>query len=133
MNSYNKFIGLGNLTRDPETRYTPSGTAICTFGIAMNHKYKQGDETKDEVCYLDVIVFGKYADVCQKYLTKGQGVLVEGRIRQRRWSEKESGAPRAKHELIASAVNFMPKKQGEAAGSQYPIEEPPMDEGPIPF
>ncbi len=132
MTSFNKFIGLGNLTRDPETRFTPKGIAICSFGIAMNHKYKQGPETKEEVCYLDVIVFGKYAETCQKYLEKGQGILVEGRMRQRRW-ETDDGQTRNKHELIASQIQFMPKKDGGHASSPDPGPEPPMDEGEVPF
>ena len=132
MTSFNKFIGLGNLTRDPEMKYTPNGMAVCSFGLAMNHKYKQDGEAKEEVCYLDVIVFGKFADVCQKYLTKGQGALVEGRMRQRRWNDKDSGAPRSKHELIASSVVFMPKKdQGLAPGQSE--AEPSVDEEGIPF
>ena len=133
--SFNKVIVLGNLTRDPETRYSPAGLEICTFGLAMNHKYKQGEETKEEVCYLDVIVFGKFALVCQKYLIKGQGALVEGRLRQRRWEDKETHAPRSKHELIAAGVQFMPKKQGSGSGGQGAEEDagPPVDEGDIPF
>ncbi len=132
MTSFNKFIGLGNLTRDPETKYTPNGAAVCSFGIAMNHSYKQDNEKKEEVCYLDVIVFGKFADVCQKYLTKGQGALVEGRMRQRRWNDKETQTPRSKHELIASSVVFMPKKD-HASAPESPGSEPPVEEGEIPF
>jgi single-strand DNA-binding protein len=132
MSSYNRFIGMGNLTRDPETKYTPNGAAVCTFGIAMNHTYKQGEEKKEEVCYLDVVVFGKFAEACQKYLSKGQGVLVDGRIRQRRWNDKESGTPRSKHELIAEKVQFMPKKdRGEAPAPD--ASEPAVEDGEIPF
>jgi single-strand DNA-binding protein len=132
MSSYNRFIGMGNLTRDPETKYTPNGAAVCSFGVAMNHKYKQNTETKEEVCYLDVVVFGKFADVCQKYLTKGQGVLFDGRIRQRRWNDKETGSPRTKYELIAEKVQFMPKKDHNTAVPEQD-EAPPVGDGEIPF
>lgn len=132
MSSYNKVICQGNLTRDPEMKYLPAGTPICTFGIAMNHTYKQNDEKKDEVCYLDVVVFGKFAEVCQKYLVKGQSVLADGRLRQRRWHDKDTNTPRSKHELIAEKVNFGPKANGSPAPAGQE-QEPPVDEGEIPF
>lgn len=129
---YNKFTGIGNLTRDPELRYLPSGAAICSFSIAMNHKYKTpGGEAKEEVCYLDVIIFGKYGENCHKYLAKGQSVLVDGRLRQRRWEEKDTHEKRNKIELIAKECSFGPRKDG--AHSQAPEPEPPVDEGDTPF
>ena len=91
MNSFNKVILLGNLTRDPEVRYTPGGTAVASFAIAVNRRYKQGEETKDEVSYIDIVVFGKTAENCGQYLNKGDAILVEGRLQQRRWDDKDSG------------------------------------------
>jgi single-stranded DNA-binding protein len=90
MNSFNRVILLGNLTRDPEVRYIPSGTAVASFAIAVNRRYKQGDEMKDEVSYIDIVVFGKTAENCGQYLNKGDAILVEGRLQQRRWDDKDS-------------------------------------------
>ncbi len=110
MTSFNKTILMGNLTKDPEIRYTPSGTAVANFGLAVNHRYKQGDEMKDEVCFVDIVVFGKQAENCGQYLSKGQGVIIDGRLQQRRW-ESDDGQKRSKHEVVAQSVQFLPKRQ----------------------
>jgi len=140
MTSFNKVILMGNLTRDPEVRYTPSGSAVASFSIAVNRKYKQGDETREEVSYFDIVVFGKQAESCGQYINKGDSVLIEGRLQQRRWDDKETGAKRSKVEVAAQSVNFMPKRsstgQGGSGGghSQHePSPEQPVDEGEIPF
>jgi single-strand DNA-binding protein len=138
MTSFNKVILMGNLTRDPEVRYTPNGIAVASFAIAVNRKYKQGDETKDEVSYIDIVVFGKQAESCGQYINKGDSVLIDGRLQQRRWDDKDSGQKRSKVEVVAQSVNFMPKRsssgQGNAAHSgSEPMPEPPVDEGDIPF
>ncbi len=137
MTSFNKVILLGNLTRDPEVRYTPNGIAVANFAIAVNRKYKQGDETKEEVSYIDIVVFGKQAESCGQYINKGDAVLVEGRLQQRRWDDKESGQKRSKVEVVAQAVNFMPKRSSAGQGGGHthpePAPEPSVDEGEIPF
>ena len=138
MNSFNRVILLGNLTRDPEVRYIPSGTAVASFAIAVNRRYKQGEEMKDEVSYIDIVVFGKTAENCGQYLNKGDAILVEGRLQQRRWDDKDSGQKRSKVEVVAQTVNFMPKRSGQGTGAggkhdQEPAPEPPVDEGDIPF
>jgi single-strand DNA-binding protein len=138
MVSFNKVVLLGNLTRDPEVRYTPSGTAVASFSIAVNRRYKQGDETKDEVSYIDIVVFGKQAEACGQYLNKGDGILVDGRLQQRRWDDKETGQKRSKVEVVAQSVNFMPKRSGQPAaassrGESEPMPEPPVGEDDIPF
>ena len=137
MNSFNKVILLGNLTRDPEVRYIPSGTAVASFALAVNRRYKQGTETKDEVSYIDIVVFGKQAENCGQYISKGDGILVEGRLQQRRW-ETEDGQKRSKVEVVAQSVTFMPKRAGQAGqgarqDQQEPAPEMPVDEGDIPF
>ena len=135
MASFNRVILLGNLTRDCEIRYTPNGTAVASFSLALNRKFKQGEETKDEVSYFDVVVFGKTAENCGKYLGKGDAVLIEGRLQQRRWEEKEGGQKRSKVEVVAQSVTFMPKKNAGQAGQQEHAPEPeqPVDSGDIPF
>jgi len=109
---FNKVILIGNLTKDPELRYTPQGTSVCNFRIAVNHRYKQGDEVKKEVTFLDVVTFGKQADTCAQYLNKGSAVLVEGRLQERRWETVE-GQSRSKFEVIAQNVRFLGKRQGD--------------------
>ena len=107
---------MGNLTKDPEVRYTPSGVAVAKFGLAVNRRYKQGEETKDEVCFVDIVVFGKQAENAGKYLSKGQGAIIDGRLQQRRW-ETEDGQKRSQHEVVAQSVQFLPKRAPGAEGS----------------
>jgi single-strand DNA-binding protein len=138
MTSFNKVILLGNLTRDPEVRYTPNGSAVASFALAVNRKYKQGDEMKEEVSYIDIVVFGKQAENCGQYLNKGDAALIEGRLQQRRWDDKETGQKRSKVEVAAQSVTFMPKRQsagGQVGGQGHaePMPEPAVDEGDIPF
>jgi single-strand DNA-binding protein len=135
MASLNNIVLLGNLTRDPEVRYTPSGTPVATLGLAVNNRMKQGDEWKDDPCFIDVVVFGKQAESCGEYLSKGQPILVEGRLRYRTW-EAQDGQKRSKHEVSAFRVQFMPKG-GRAPGSGGfagdMSEGEPMDDDDVPF
>lgn len=126
---FNKVIFMGNLTRNPELRYTPNGTPVASFGLAVGRKFKQGEELKEEVCFVDIVVFGKQAEHCAQYLSKGNGAIIEGRLQQRRW-EAEDGQKRSKHEVVAQSVTFMPKKQqGEpGAGQADPHDEPSYDD-----
>lgn len=109
MVSYNKVILIGNLTKDPEIRYTPSGTPVANFRLAVNHRFKQGDEFREDVCFIDVVVFGKQAENCGQYLGKGNSVIVDGRLQERRW-ETEDKQKRSKHEVVAQTVRFFPKR-----------------------
>ncbi len=113
---FNKVILIGNLTRDPELRYTPQGTSVCSFGLAVNRKYKQAEEMKEEVTFINIVVFGKQADTCGQYLSKGSAVLIEGRLQERRW-ETEDGQKRSKHEVVAQNVRFLPRKQAASSGA----------------
>ncbi len=113
---FNKVILIGNLTRDPELRYTPQGTSVCNFGIAVNRKFKQGEEMKEEVTFINIVVFGKQADTCGQYLNKGSSALIEGRLQERRW-ESEDGQKRSKHEVVAQSVRFLSRKQA-SSGSE---------------
>lgn len=126
MTGFNKVILIGNLTKNPELRYTPSGTPVASFGLAVNRKFRQGEELKEEVCFVDIVVFGKTAEHCGQYLSKGSGVIVDGRLQQRRW-ETEDGQKRSKHEIVAQTVNFLPKRQ-EAGGEAAHPEEPGYEE-----
>ncbi len=113
---FNRIILIGNLTRDTEVRFTPGGTPVATISVAVNSKYRQGDETKEEVLFINAVVFGKQAESCGKYLIKGNPVLIEGRLRERKWESE--GVQKSKFEVIASNVRFLPKKdQGAPAGA----------------
>jgi single-strand DNA-binding protein len=125
---FNKVILMGNLTRDPEMRYTPQGTTVCNFGMAVNRRYKQAEEMKEEVTFINIVVFGKMADTCGQYLNKGSAVLVEGRLQERRW-ETEDGQKRSKHEVVAQNVRFLSRKQAAASSESAGGEDymPPDD------
>jgi len=128
--SFNKVILIGNLTKNPELRYTPNGTPVASFGLAVNRKYRQGEELKEEVCFVDIVVFGKTAEHCGQYLSKGNGVIVDGRLQQRRW-ETEDGQKRSKHEIVAQTVTFLPKRQdGGGGGDAGAMDEPGFEEEP---
>ncbi len=134
MVSFNRVILAGNLTRDPETRFLPSGTAVTEFSIAVNSRYKSKttNEFKEEVSYFDVVVFGKTGENCAEYLSKGRPVLVEGRLRQRSW--EKDGQKRSKIEVLADNVQFLGSSRGPAAeggGASAPSQETPDDD--IPF
>lgn len=130
MAAMNKVILLGHLTRDPELRYTPNGTAVTAFGLAANHRFRQGDDTTEEVCFIDVTVFGRQAETTVEYLHKGSPALVAGRLRWRSW-ETEQGQKRSKHDVLADAVQFLPSRNGGTSGGH---DSPSDDaEEDIPF
>jgi single-strand DNA-binding protein len=104
---------MGNLTRDPEMKYIPSGKAVCSLSIANNRIYTKNGEKVTEVSYFDVEVWGAVAENCSKYLTKGQGIIVEGRLRQDRW--EKDGKTQSRVRISANNIHFLPKKQGGAS------------------
>ena len=109
MASLNSVCLLGHLTRNPEVRYSSSGTPVAALGLAVNNRIKRSDDSwQDDPCFVDVVVFGNQAEACAKYLHKGDPVLLEGRLQYRTW-EDQQGQKRGKHEVIASRVQFLPK------------------------
>jgi len=130
MASLNRVFLMGNLTRDPELRYIPSGQAVCAFGLAVNNKYGSGDDRKEDTLFIDVTVWGKAAESSAEYLKKGSPVFIEGRLRLRQWDDKETGQKRSKMEVTASTVQFLPSARqggGAAKGGSQGGEEPPTD------
>lgn len=125
---FNRVILIGNLTKDPEVRYTPGGTPVATLGLAVNSRTKGADgNTKEETLFIDCVVFGKQADNCGQYLTKGRPVLVEGRLRERRW--EKDGQKFNKKEVVASNVRFLGSKPGgSSSGSAGGADQTPPDE-----
>ena len=99
---------MGNLTRDPEMKYTPAGKAVCSLSIANNRVYTTNGEKVTEVSYFDVEVWGTAAENCSKYLGRGQGIIVEGRLRQDRW--EKDGKTQSRVRISANSVHFLPKK-----------------------
>lgn len=126
MASLNKVFLLGNLTRDPETKIVPSGTAVTSFGLAMNRTFTgKGGDTRDDVCFITVLVWGKAAESCATFLKKGRQVLVEGRLQFRSW--EKDGQTRSVHEIVADRVQFLsPKPGGPSAPSTATDEEGPF-------
>lgn len=107
MASFNRVIMVGNLTRDPELRQLPSGASVCRLGIASNRQFKdKNGSTTQEVCFIDVDVWGPQADACKQYLQKGRPILVEGRLKLDTWKDAE-GQTRSKHSIVATTVQFL--------------------------
>ena len=127
MASFNKVILLGNLTRDPELRYTPSGTPVATFGLAMNRRSGQGDERREEVCFVDIVAFGREAETASEFLSKGRAALIEGRLQWRSW-EGQDGQKRSKHEVVAERIQFMPRTREE--GMERTVPGAGMEQAP---
>jgi len=115
MPSVNRVFLIGNLTRDPELRYIPSGTAVASFGLAMNRKYKAQDgELKEEVCFVDIDAWGRTAETCAEYLSKGSLVCIEGSLKYDTW-EAQDGQKRSKLKVRTDRVHFLGGRRDEGA------------------
>jgi len=146
MASYNRVMLMGNLTHNPEIRYTPSGTAVADLRMAMNESYKnKAGETVESTCYVDVVVWGRQAETSSEYLHKGSPVFVEGRLQLDQW-ENQQGEKRSKLRVRADRVQFLSspgqkKTEFSSAPAQQapaqPAAEPPapetMDDDDVPF
>ena len=112
---YNKVILVGNLTRDIELRYLPSGGAIATVGIATSRKFKNKDGTQgEEVCFVDLTFFGRTAEVVNQYCHKGSKILAEGRLKLDTWIDKQSGQKRSKHGIVVESMQMLDSKERHA-------------------
>ncbi len=121
MASLNKVFLIGNLTRDPELRVTPKGTAICQFGIAVNRQFKDDSgATRDETTFVDIEAWGKQGELVSKYLGKGSQCMVEGRLKLDQWEDKTSGQKRSRLKVVLENVQFLgaPRGAGAAQGAQ---------------
>ena len=157
MANFNKVILAGNLTRDPELRYTPKGVAIAKFGLAINRTWKnEAGETKEEVCFVDVDAFSRQAEVIAQYMRKGKPILVEGRLRLDTWEDKNTHQKQSKLKVHLETFSFLDSKGAEggppspdaphrpaaapaaAPSSAKPSEPPegevpPVEEDDVPF
>lgn len=118
MNNLNSVLMEGNLCRDPELRYTPKGTPVCTLVLASNRSYKIEGERHDEVSFIETTAWGKLAAVCAEHLTKGRGVRVVGRLKQERWEDAE-GNSRANVRIVAEHVEFQPRRRAAGNGNGH--------------
>ncbi len=142
MANYNRVILMGNLTRDPELKYLPSGTAMATFGLAVNRVYndRQSNEKKQEVCFVDITAWGREAEICNEYLKKGNPLLLEGRLHYHSW-ETDDGQKRSKLDVTAERVQLLGSRQDSEGGairdqgteSAAAPDEPPTTADDIPF
>ena len=144
MASFNKVILAGNLTRDPEMRYTPKGTAVVGFTLAVNRRWKsETGEPKEEVSFIDVDAFGRQAEVIAQYLKKGRPFLVEGRLKQDTWEDKNTHQKQSKLKVVLEGFSFIDTKGAEnaayanarpaaapAAAAEAPAAEAPAAEAP---
>lgn len=157
MASYNKVILVGNLTRDPELRFTPKGTAIARIGLAVNRSWRDANgELKEEVTFVDVDAFGKQAETLAQYMKKGRPLLVEGRLRLDTWEDKQTNQKRSRLGVVLESFQFLDFRGGDDSGGggaprprsapasaapaapvapapQPEADEPPSAEDDVPF
>jgi len=142
MANFNKVLLMGNITRDPELRYIPSGTAVLDLGLAVNRRVKSKDGTwGDEAAFIDVTVWGKQAENCAEYLSKGRPVFVEGYLRMDQWEDKKTGEKRNKLRVTAENVQFLGGRKGggpgkpdaDAAGPEPEPADTDLSDDDIPF
>src|SRR5215831_20058533 len=120
MANFNKVILAGNLTRDPELRYTPKGMAIAKIGLALNRTWKnEAGETKEDTTFVDVDAFGRQAEVIGQYLKKGRPILIEGRLRLDQWDDKQTGQKRSKLGVVLESFQFMDSGRGDGGGDGF--------------
>jgi len=145
MASFNKVILMGNLTRDPELRYTPKGTAVAKLGLAVNRTWRNADgQQQDETTFVDVDAFGKQAETLGQYMQKGRPILVEGRLKLDQWEDKNTGQNRSKLGVILEKFSFVGGGQSggntntpQSSAPPPTSDVPPFEDGPsdddVPF
>jgi single-strand DNA-binding protein len=117
MANFNKVYLMGNLTRDPEMRVTPKGTAICQFGLAISRSWKdESGQAKEETTFVDIESWGKQGEIISKYCSKGRPLFVEGRLKFDQWEDKTSGQKRSKLKVVLENFQFIGSREGGAAG-----------------
>jgi len=144
MANFNRVILAGNLTRDPELRYTPKGTAVARIGMAINRTWKtESGENKEEVTFVDIDAWGRQAEVIAQYVKKGRPLLVEGRLKLDQWEDKNTHQKQSKLKVILESFSFLDSARGDSNGpadsarsrsaappSSAPLSETPEAEGP---
>jgi len=130
--AFNKVILVGNVTRDIELRYIQSGTPVADIGLAVNDRVKRGEEWVDEVCFIDVTVWGRTAEVANEYLSKGKPVLIEGKLKLEQW--EKDGVKHSKHKVVCEKLQLLGGK-GEGPGQSSKSSHSESEEGDydVPF
>jgi len=137
MANLNKVMLMGNLTRDPELRYTPKGTAVADIALAINRVWNnEQNQKQEETTFVDVTLWGRQAELAQQYLTKGRGVYIEGRLQLDTWDDKATGQKRSKLKIVGENLQFLPSGGGHAGngggggGSSQSPRPPQQRSGP---
>lgn len=126
MASLNKVMLIGNLTREPELRYTPGGAAVCEFGLAINRRYVSNNQERDETCFVDIVVWGKQAESTSRFLQKGSPAFIEGRLQFDQWEDRETGKKRSRIRVVAERVQFLSKGNGGSSAGSEPVGDYPQ-------
>lgn len=138
MASLNKVMLIGNVTRDPEIKYTPKGSAVADLGLAINRSYtNQGGEKVEEVTYVDVELWGRLAEIAGEYAKKGRPVFIEGRLRIDSWEDKQSGQKRSKLKVVGEGLQLLGSRTGGGSGGgggggDFEGDAPPPRSAPRP-
>lgn len=124
MANFNQVILMGNLTRDPQLRYTQTQQSVCDFGIAVNRKFKsQSGEEREEVTFVDCTAWGKTAELINQYFTKGKPIFVQGRLKLDTWEDKQGGGKRSKLSVVVENFQFVGGRDGGGAGGGYQSDD----------
>jgi single-strand DNA-binding protein len=130
MPNFNKVILAGNITRDPELRYTPKGTAVAKIGLAINRNWKdESGQQKEEVTFVDVDAFGRQAEVISQYLKKGRPILIEGRLKFDQWDDKQTNQKRSRLGVVLESFQFLDSGGGQGGGGNFGGGGPPSGGG----
>lgn len=131
MANVNKVILIGNLTRDPEIKYTPKGSAVTDFGLAVNRTYQSdGGEKREETTFIDVTLWGRTAEIASQYLKKGRPVYIEGRLQMDSWEDKQSGQKRSKLKVVGETLQFLGSREGGGGGGRSDDDDAPPPSRP---
>ena len=132
MASVNKVILIGNLTRDPELRYTPKGSAVTELGLAVNRKFRVENDLREEVTYVDITFWGAQAETIHKYVQKGSPIYIEGRLQLDQWEDRETGQRRSKLKVVGESLQLLGSRQDGGGGGGFSQSPPPQAAAPPP-
>ncbi|MEO6871878.1 MAG: single-stranded DNA-binding protein [Chthoniobacterales bacterium] len=131
MSNFNKVMLMGNLTRDPEVRYTPKGTAVCDIGLAINRYFSgENGEKREDTTFVDVTLWGRTAEIAGEYLKKGRPVFIEGRLQLDTWDDKTSGQKRSKLKVIGEGMQLIGSRDGGGGGGRREPSPDDMEDPP---
>lgn len=132
MASLNRVMLIGNLTRDPEVRYTPKGSAVADLAIAVNRSYTaDSGEKREEVTYVDIVLWAKLAELAGQYLKKGRPVFIEGRLQMDQWEDKQTGQKRSRLRVVGENMQFLDSRRDSAGGSENGDDAGPPPSRPM--